>query len=175
MDHELNQTEDFVELMTEFQGRLFGYILSLVCDPDEANEVLQETNLVLWRKSSEFTPGTSFKAWSFRVASFQVMAYRQRRIRDRLVFDEDLFRELCVEAKEVDDAFEGTQDLLTQCITRLKPYHRELVTKRYSFGASVKTIAAELGRTANSIAQTLFRIRQNLVKCVKLAGAEREK
>ena len=45
--------------MTDHQGRLFGYILSLLGDADAANDVLQEANIVLWRDSREFrvTPG----------------------------------------------------------------------------------------------------------------------
>ena len=86
----INESEQFVELMTNFQGRLYAFILSLMGDPNSANDILQETNIVLWNKSSEFELGTNFKAWSFRIASFQVMAYRQRCMRDRLIFDDDM-------------------------------------------------------------------------------------
>lgn len=37
-----------MQLMTEYQGRLYAYVLSLPGDPDQANDVLQEANLVLW-------------------------------------------------------------------------------------------------------------------------------
>ncbi len=47
----------FVQLMTEHQGRLFAYILSLLGDPDQANDVRQEANLVLWRSAGEFFSG----------------------------------------------------------------------------------------------------------------------
>jgi RNA polymerase sigma-70 factor, ECF subfamily len=41
--------EELVSLMTQFQGRLYAYILSLIADADAANDVLQETNVVLWK------------------------------------------------------------------------------------------------------------------------------
>lgn len=47
-------TEAFVQLMTAHQGRLYGYILSLLGDVDQANDVLQESNVVLWRNAAEF-------------------------------------------------------------------------------------------------------------------------
>ncbi len=70
----VKDSEPFVRLMTEHQGRLFAYVYSLLGNPDAANDVLQEVNVVLWRDSKEFRPGTNFKAWSFRIAHFQVMA-----------------------------------------------------------------------------------------------------
>ena len=54
--------ESFVRLMTAHQGRLFGYILSLLGDIDQANDVLQEANMVLWRNAAEFQPGSNFRA-----------------------------------------------------------------------------------------------------------------
>ena len=164
---EVNTSEDFVQLMTEYQGRMYAYILSLLADPNAANDILQETNLVLWRKSTEFQVGTNFKAWAFRIANFQVMAYRQRRIRDRLVFDDDFMMTLSVDASSYDDTYEIRQKKLVTCMDKLPDRQRDLIERRYSIGVSIKKIADELKSTANSIAQALFRARNNLINCVK--------
>ncbi len=159
-------SEDFVRLMTEHQGRLFAYILSLVGDPDQANDVLQEANIVLWRDSKEFRPGTNFKAWAFRVAHFQVMAFRQRQIRDRLVFEDDLVEALASGAREADEIFEARQQRLAGCLGKLTPEHRELIRRRYTEGESLQTIAEDRGMTPNALMQALFRLRQVLMQCV---------
>ena len=52
-----HNTDAFVELMTAHQGRLYAYILTLLGDPDQANDVLQEANMVLWRNAAEYRPG----------------------------------------------------------------------------------------------------------------------
>ncbi len=70
---------EFVGSLTGSQRKLYAFILSLVRHPADADDILQETNLVLWRKAGEFEAGTSFEAWSFRVAHFQVMDHRKRR------------------------------------------------------------------------------------------------
>jgi RNA polymerase sigma-70 factor (ECF subfamily) len=170
MDKRAAASEDFVRLMTEHQGRLFGYILSLVGDPDRANEVLQEANIVLWRDHAEFRPGSNFRAWAFRVAHFQVMAYRQRRIRDRLVFDDRVVEALAPEAREVDDAFDARQRKLQDCLEKLSPEHRELLRRRYAEGDPVETLARDRGMTANAAAQALFRLRRILMQCVGATG-----
>lgn len=162
----LRESDEFVRLMTEHQGRLFAYILSLLGDPDAANDVLQETNVVLWRDSREFRLGSNFKAWAFRVAHFQVMAWRQRQIRDRLVFEDDLIEVLAFAARDADETFEARQKLLTGCLEKLTLPHRELIRRRYAEGTPLKSIAEEHGMTANAVMQSLFRIRQSLMHCV---------
>ena len=161
-----SRQDDFVRLMTEHQGRLFAYILSLLGDPDAANDVLQETNVVLWRDSKEFRLGTNFKAWAFRIAHFQVMAWRQRQIRDRLVFEDDMLEVLAFAAREADDAFDARQQRLTGCLEKLQPIHREMVRLRYAEGTPLQQIAENRGMTANAVMQALFRIRQSLMHCV---------
>lgn len=160
------ESEEFVRLMTDHQGRLFAYIFTLLGDPDQANDVLQETNVILWRDSREFRPGSNFKAWAFRVAHFQVMAFRQRQIRDRLVFEDDLIEALASGAREADEAFEARQTLLAGCLEKLAPAHREMVRHRYSEGHSLDSIAKGRGMTPNAVMQALFRIRHSLIQCV---------
>ena len=167
------EAEGFVRLMTDHQGRLFGYIISLLGDPDAANDVLQEANIILWRDSREFRPGSNFKAWAFRIAHFQVMAWRQRRIRDRLIFEDDLLEALASGARETDEAFESRQELLTGCLEKLTPPHREMVRRRYSEGRSLDAIAKERDMTANAVMQALFRIRHSLMQCVARFGEGR--
>jgi RNA polymerase sigma-70 factor (ECF subfamily) len=162
----MNNSDEFLQLITKFQGRLFGFLLSLLGDVDQANEVLQETNLVLWRKSDEFQSGSDFKAWSFRVAHFQVMAFRQRQIRDRLVFSDEVIEQFSRDAVTQDDAYEQRIELLGVCIDSLSERNRDVLCRFYDQGESLDTIAASLKRTANAVGQMLFRIRKSLIQCV---------
>ncbi len=52
--YEPGATSDFVDLMTQHQGRLFGYVLTLSADPDAANDILQEANIVMWKQWHQF-------------------------------------------------------------------------------------------------------------------------
>ncbi len=158
--------EAFVRLMTEHQGRLYAYVLSLLGDPDQANDVLQEANLVLWRNAAEFQIGSNFRAWAFRIAHFQVMACRQRQLRDRLVFDDEMLALLDPAAKAVDETYEDRQQRLTACLETLPEAQRDLLRRRYADGLSLETIAESIRRTANAVAQTLFRVRRTLIDCV---------
>ena len=168
----MNNSDEFLRLITEFQGRLFAFLLSVLGDVDQANEVLQETNLVLWRKSDEFQPGSDFKAWSFRVAQFQVMAFRQRQIRDRLVFSDEVMEQVSRDATKQDESYEQRVEMLNACIAHLSERNRDVLCRFYDQKESLETIATALQRTANAVGQMLFRIRKSLIQCV--AGEELE-
>ncbi len=162
-----DDNEAFVELMTRYQGHLYGYALSLTADPEAANDLLQETNVVLWENWREFEPGTNFKAWSFRIAHFQFMALRQRRLRDRLYFGDGLVTAIAVEAKELDETYEQRVASLANCLEQLRPRWREIIRLRYSEGLAVQGMATKFGLSANAISQLLFRARRSLIECVK--------
>ena len=153
-------------LVAEHQGQLRAYILSLVLHPSVAEDVLQETNVVLWKKATEFEPGTNFKAWAFRVAWLEVRRQRRTAGRDRLVFDDELVGQIEAEAGSATREYEARRKTLMWCLRKLGADQRQLIAERYFAGRSVKDIAAERNRSANLISQLLFRARQSLASCV---------
>jgi RNA polymerase sigma-70 factor (ECF subfamily) len=164
--YEPGATRDFVELMTQYQGRLYGYILSLSADPNVANDVLQEANVVLWKQWRQFEPGSNFKAWAFRIAHFQYMAFRQKRLRDKTLFSDELLATIASEAKEVDERHEERAAALERCLEQMPPRSREAIRLRYADDLNVSDIAQKLNRNANAVYQILFRARQWLIACV---------
>lgn len=167
----LEQSEEFVRLLTEHQSRLYAYILALLPDAAAANDVLQETNVVLWRKSAEFTPGTAFGAWAGRVAYFEVLAYRKRQTQDHHVFDTELLDEVADEAERMTETIGQQRLALRGCLKKLPRTDRELVSLRYEPGGSVQTIAKRRGKSVGSISQALYRIRLQLSQCIERAIA----
>ncbi len=158
---------EFVQLLTSHQSRLYAYVLSLLGDRTQAEDVLQETNAVLWRKASEFKLGTNFGAWMLKVAYFQVMAHRRRLTRDRLIFDDDFLQDMAQGAEKQGERQGENQRRLGDCIGKLTERYQELIRRRYTDGATLKSIAAQSGQSENSIKQALFRARAALIECVK--------
>lgn len=158
--------DQFVVLITGVQARLYAYVLSLLGDPHQAADVVQETNLVLWRKAGEYTPGTDFAAWAYRVAHYQVLAFRQKMGRDRLVFDDVLLADLAERAAGRSEAFDARLKVLYDCMKRLSERQRRLFRNHYADGQSIRDMAAAGGETAGAITQAMFRARLALLKCI---------
>jgi RNA polymerase sigma-70 factor (ECF subfamily) len=157
--------EEFMQLLTQSQSRLYSYIFSLLPFTDASEDVLQETNLVLWRKSVEFAGG-NFLAWAFRVAHFQVLAYRRDKARDRKFFSAEL---VDVVGKEFTDAIvevELMHRTLEECLRKLSARDRELIVARYAPEGSVRRLAERAHATAREISRSLYRVRRMLFRCV---------
>ncbi len=162
----LPEPGDVGELIALYQPRLHAYVLSLVFDPQVAADIVQDTNLILWKKAAQFTPGTNFKAWAFRIAFFEVKSYRRKAMRNRIVFDDDLLGRIAAEAEEKDEKLPARRRALAACLPKLPDRQREIILLRYFRGMSVVDIAKEWNRKANAIGQLLFRARQNLMNCM---------
>lgn len=169
-----NSTEQFVQQLIGCQTRVYTYILSLLGDRDLADEVLQETNLVLWRKAEEFEPGTEFGAWACTIARFQVLAQRQKLARDKLVFDDDVLDLVAARAIERLADVPARQRALRRCLSLLTDEQRQMLLARYAEDGSVAKLAEELGRPAPSVSQSLYRVRQQLVTCIERRLAEED-
>jgi RNA polymerase sigma-70 factor, ECF subfamily len=161
-----DRTERFIRLMTGHQNGLFTYLASLLGGLDEAHDVLQETNLVLWRRSDDFVEGTDFGAWARTIAHYQILAYVRDKKRDRHVFDVQLLQQLAQRPGPVGDD-EGRRLALRRCLAELTDDQRRLIGRRYSPGGSIKVIAQQLGKSEGAIKMTLSRIRQGLMHCIR--------
>ncbi len=160
-------TEEFIELLTGAQSAVFGYIMSLCHDHARANDILQETNLTLWRKAEDFEEGTNFTAWACRTAYFHVLNQRRKMSREQLVFDEEVLDYLAERQEERAEGADARLAALRKCVAKLPDNQRELVEERYKPGASVQEIARDQGKTEGAISQALLRIRTSLQACVE--------
>lgn len=158
---------DFVGLFSRHQRRLYLFILAQIPYPSEAEEILQETNVVIWRKADQFQLGTNFFAWAAQIATFEIMKYRSRRKRDRLQFSDEFLQEVAAETLQQSDALEHRRTALIECIQKLRPSDRELIQQRYAPGETGKNLAEAVGRPANSVYQSLGRIRRTLWECIQ--------
>jgi len=168
------RSEEFLQLLTKSQSRIYAYILSLVFDPDQADDILQQTNAVMWKQEEEFQLGTNFIAWSFRIAYFQVLDHRRRRKRDRHLFDDDFLEQLSATAATSDETFERRHRLLRLCLEQLPERQRTLIHLRYTTGEHLDSIARKIQLNVNAAKQGLFRARNALIRCIESRFAEEQ-
>ena len=157
---------EFIQLFTKTQRSIFLYILSLVPRPVDAEEILQETNLIVWTKSHQFQPGTNFRAWASQIAYYEVLKYRERKQRDKLHFNPELLEMIAAESLQQADLLDRRRQALADCLLKLRETDRALIQSRYSPDGEGPGIADQLGRPINSIYQSLSRIRKVLLECI---------
>ncbi len=160
--------DQFVMWIAGAQRPLYAYIRTLLGACAEAEDVLQEVNLILWRKAREYDGRGQFLTWACHIAYLQVLAHLKRCRRDKHVyFDEAVLADLAVPLAQQVDSLEPRLEALRHCLQQLDPNHRRMITARYAAGGSVQNLAQELGRSAGSVRVALHRIRALLLACME--------
>ncbi len=157
----------FIKSFVKVQRRLYLYLLAQTGNPNSAEEILQNANVVILAKWKDFEPGTNFLAWVYRIASLEVMKFRQKSSRNRLIFDDDYLATISKAVEEISEGADERQAALATCIRKLKSRDRELIRLRYQQGNDGQSLSDQLNRPLNSIYQSLGRIRRTLLSCIE--------
>jgi RNA polymerase sigma-70 factor, ECF subfamily len=160
------RVEEFMRLFTSHETRMRAFAMSLIPNWADAEEVLQQANMVMWKKFDEFQTGSSFFAWGSRILYLEAMDYRKRQARAKVRFSEDFCRAVAKEAVEISDDLADRQGALGKCIGKLRPAEREILRHRYEEDGSVEAVAKVLGRSEDAVYSALRRIRKQLFECI---------
>jgi RNA polymerase sigma-70 factor, ECF subfamily len=159
---------EFERLLRQYHKQLLGYIYSLVRDLADAEDLFQQTVLILWKKFATFDRQYSFLAWGCGIARLEVSNYLRVRRRNRLYFSDDLNLLLAEAHADVrGEDFESRQEALRACVQKLRERDRELVKSCYGIAHGVMQVAAATGRSAPSVHNSLRRIRRALYECIE--------
>ncbi|MBU4398513.1 MAG: sigma-70 family RNA polymerase sigma factor [Planctomycetes bacterium] len=156
----------FVQRLADAQRGLYAYILQLLPNRADADDVLQATNLVMWSKRSQFVAGSDFAAWAARIAYYEVLTHRKRKGRDRLRFDDSLVEQLSQEAAAESGQIDAVLQTLRLCMEKLNQPDRDLLQMQYADDLRPRQIAERLGRSPGAISVAMHRIRMSLLKCI---------
>ena len=154
----------FVRLWTTGSRRVYAYILTLVTNRADAEDLLQEVGVAAWEKFAEFDASQDFVAWACGIAHFKVLAYF--RSSKRLAsLTETLLSNLRAEIAGMSDLLDRQHEAVEDCLSRLPAADRDLIRLRYTPGLTVERIAEQTGRTIAAIYKALQRTHVRLYKC----------
>jgi RNA polymerase sigma-70 factor (ECF subfamily) len=165
--------DEFIAHFARAQRRIYAYICTLLPHAADADEVFQQTALILWRDRQQFCPDGDFVRWGCGIAHNRVRNFlRLRRHRDQY-FTEAMIDELSEKRLAADDQFTQRSQALKQCMQKLPDKQREMVNLCYEQNGSMKPVADRLGITTTSLYTRLHRIRIALLECIqKTLGRE---
>jgi RNA polymerase sigma-70 factor (ECF subfamily) len=158
---------DFVRLLTQNERRVYAYILAQVADWNDADDLIQETNVRLWEQFDRFEPGTDFGAWACTIAHFQVMTFRKAQSRSKLVFSDRFVEAIQAEHPLQSSLLDRRRDALRACIDRLDERARQLLRACYEPNTKIRDVAGRIGRTPQATTKALQRVRYALHKCIE--------
>ena len=140
--------------------------MTLVFNHHDAEEVFQNTNVVLWNKFADFEPGSNFFAWASRIAYYEMLSLMKQKRRSRTFSDEAL-ELLADQAVTLSDQSSERYEALEECLAHLTAPIESCCNERYFYERPPKQIAAIQSRSVHSVYRALSRIHNALLNCVQ--------
>ncbi len=160
-----------IHLFDQFQGRVLGYILKCGLPFHDAEDIVQETFLALFRHLEHGRPRSNLNGWLFRVAHNLALKRRgaiQAKER-KLVDDGVLAQQPCPNPNaEEEFSFSQTQQRLRAIIQALPELDQRCLYLRAE-GLKYRQIAEVLGISLGGVSLSLSR---SLARMMRATGGE---
>ena len=157
----------FLCLFLPAERELFRYVAALVPYLGDAEEIVQQTAVELWKKFHEYDPKQPFTPWACRFAINIVKQWVARQQRWQALLDRGLAEELLNRREQLRPQFESRLNHLDRCLEKLPSEQRGIVEAYYFRRQRIEVIAKETRRSIDSVYKTLQRIRLMLRQCIE--------
>ena len=162
-----SRQERAVALLLSHRAMLLGYVVSIVRDPDLAEDVFQNVAVVVLDKAGAVARDEDFPAWARRVARLESLTALRKRKRAPELLDHSVLEMLEGHWSATETAPAPARKALRECVERLSPYARQLIHMRYVEDLSALAVAERLNRSPNTIYVALSRTYRHLAGCVQ--------
>lgn len=151
------------------QPAVSAFLASIIRDFRDRDDVLQDVAVAVMESFDRWDPERPFVAWAIGIARNQAGLYLRKRRRDAriLEFDPETMDHLqaafaTVAAEEVPKL-----DFLRDCLKAVEGRARAVFELRYQQDLKPAAIAERIGLSANAVAKSLQRVREQLRDCVE--------
>jgi len=160
-----DKKSSFLALYVKHQKALYNFILCLCPNYVQADDILQETAIVMWDKFDDLKDPESFLAWAVQIARFKIINHRRKKTAGLWLSEEVLDRINSETQKCVLNPSRQTE-ALQECLLKLSINERKLIALRYEQGQSFVEIARKINRSVNGLYNTSAKIHLKLRLCI---------
>jgi RNA polymerase sigma-70 factor (ECF subfamily) len=161
--------EAFNELITRHSRRVYGMIVSIIGDVEEAHDAVQDTFLKVFSHIGDFQRRSKFSTWLMSITSniaLQRLRNRKRLEHFREIGDESELRSFVVRTWEADPEQLYSQaqrrKLVENGLLKLPRKYRVVLVLRDMEQLSTEEAATALGLSVSALKARLFRARRML-------------
>ena len=166
--------ESFVRKMLESEKRIYSFILTLVPNINDAEDILQETAALMWVKYNEDQDIKNFASWGTKIAHYKVLQYRQKKYSSKITFSDDILEQIAGMTESVNEKLDERYEVLQRCLKKLEAKDRKLILLRHTKKFNTKTIAEKLHMNVHSVYKAVPKLHDILLRCVMRTIKEQE-
>jgi len=158
-----------MRLALEHRAQLWGFLIGLAKDPAKAEDLFQNTYLILCEKWAQYRPGTNFLAWARQIARFEFLASVDPERRPFVTAEMEVLEAAMQAAESRRGSPSSRREALRRCLDQMPEARaRRVLDLRYGEGLTGEKVAAQLGLSLNALYTMLSRVRRVLQDCIEL-------
>lgn len=161
--------ERFLQLFLSSEREVYRYIAAIAPARGDAEEIMQQTAVELWRKLDQFDLDQPFTPLACRFALNVAKQWLARKRRWQGVFAGDLADRIADRRAEMLPRMDARLGYLEACLEKLPIEQRRLIDGYYFRHCSIDAVAAEAKRSVAAAYKALQRIRRTLEECIERA------
>jgi len=157
--------EAFDKLFSSYGKRLYHFAYGYLKSKEEAEGVVQEVFLRIWRNRNQLKPELSFKAYLFKIAYHNILELFEQ-INRRQAYQHQILDETVSFTEDTNERlnYQLLLEKVENLIGKLPSRQREILIKRKKEGIPVKEIATQLGISSKTVENHLTEALKNIKK-----------
>lgn len=173
MDHKENRShvDKYHRLLYQNQGRIYAYVISLVGNYSDSDDIMQDTISVMWRRFEDFEAGSDFVAWGIKIAHYKIMEYRRQQKKQGIIqYNDEIFKELPARAMKSSENLNYQTETLKKCLKKLQRFKEQyftVITLKFFENSSTNDIAKRVGVSIPNVYKLMSRAYGYLLICMK--------
>lgn len=162
--------ETLVKNILKYKRVLEGMITAMVGDAAAAEDIFQETAVIMSRKRDEADEDCKFVGWARCIAVNLVRDYRKKKARQKVhLLDDQALESVALVFEQVEEPlWDVRREALRGCTEKLPEKERTVLRRRYEESVPPEALARELSTTRGAIDTLLYRLRRALHDCVEM-------
>ncbi|MCB9813457.1 MAG: RNA polymerase sigma factor [Pseudomonadales bacterium] len=140
-----------------YHNRMFALVVQKVSNPQDAEEIVQQTFLNCLKHLPLFRGNSSIWTWMNSIARHEIADYFRKKYAKKALKTTHLFDLLMID--DVDDSTEVSEKV-TKVLKRMRNQYQEILMLKYIDNKKVAAIATELGKSIKAVESDLFRARK---------------
>lgn len=161
-----SHTEIVQQLFVKHVAAIRAFIRAFLPDFNAADDVLQESFLIVTAKADDFAEGTNFLAWAIAIVKLKVLEHRRKHFASETALSPEVIDALCAAAPAATPT-DDSQAMLIECLEELAPRARQAIDMRYGEACKPAEVARRLNWTPEAVYVALSRARATLRDCIQ--------
>jgi RNA polymerase sigma-70 factor (ECF subfamily) len=159
----------FVQLLSANERRTYAYILSLVPNWADAEDIAQRVRMRLWEQFDRYDADKDFGVWARHIAYYLVLDYRKRSARRACQFSPEFLDTIAARVEKSVVEIDSRRAALSECLGKLPEARKRVLQRYYSRRESGQQIARDMHCSFAALRKSIQRIRNTLSRCVEQA------